>query len=90
MIAIVLRNLISNAIKISITDYGVGISEEDIPKLFKLDKNVSTSDTDGEQGSGMGLILCNAIVKKHNGEISVQGKEGRGSTFTIRIPQYKI
>jgi len=107
MIAIVLRNLISNAIKfstvggkilvtalleidqikISITDYGVGISEDIIPKLFRLDENVSTVGTNGEQGSGMGLILCNDIVKKHNGEISVRSKEGRGSTFTIQIPQ---
>ena len=107
MIAIVLRNLISNAIKfstvggkilvaalleidqikISIIDYGVGISEDIIPKLFRLDENVSTVGTNGEQGSGMGLILCNDIVKKHNGEIAVRSKEGRGSTFTIQIPQ---
>ena len=107
MIAIVLRNLISNAIKfstvggkilvtalleidqikISIIDYGVGISEDIIPKLFRLDESVSTVGTNGEQGSGMGLILCNDIVKKHNGEISVRSKEGRGSTFTIQIPQ---
>jgi len=108
MIAIVLRNIISNAIKfstvggkilvsadlemgnikITITDYGVGISEDIIPKLFKLDENITTIGTDGEQGSGMGLILCNDILKKHNGEISVQSKEGRGSTFTIIIPQH--
>jgi signal transduction histidine kinase len=107
MISIVLRNLISNAIKfstvggkilvnarldgdhinISITDNGIGISEEFIPKLFRLDENVSTIGTDGEQGSGMGLILCSDILKKHNGEISVQSKEGKGSTFTIRVPQ---
>ena len=107
MIAIVLRNLISNAmkfstvggkilvtalleidqIKISIIDYGVGISDDIIPKLFRLDENISTVGTNGEQGSGMGLILCNDIVKKHNGEISVRSKEGRGSTFTIQIPQ---
>lgn len=109
MISIVLRNLVSNAIKfstvggkilvsaildgdhikISVTDYGVGISEEILPKLFRLGDNVSTVGTDGEQGSGMGLILCNEIMKKHNGEISVQSKEGRGSTFTVQIPQYK-
>jgi signal transduction histidine kinase len=107
MIAIVLRNLISNAIKfstvggkilvtaqleidhikISTTDNGVGIPEDIIPKLFRLDESVSTVGTDGEQGSGMGLILCNDIVKKHNGEITVRSKEGRGSTFTIQIPQ---
>lgn len=108
MIAIVLRNLISNAIKfstvggkividshlegdyikISVMDNGVGISDDIIPKLFKLDENITTIGTDGEQGSGMGLILCNDILKKHKGEISVQSKEGRGSTFTIIISQH--
>jgi signal transduction histidine kinase len=108
MISIVIRNLISNAvkfstvggkiivtaildgnrIKISISDKGIGISEENIPKLFKIDENITTIGTDGERGSGMGLILCNDILKKLNGEISVLSKEGRGSTFTVIIPQY--
>ncbi|MBK7631580.1 MAG: hypothetical protein IPJ23_12935 [Ignavibacteriales bacterium] len=107
MISIVLRNLLTNAIKfspvgswikiksennneelkISVVDNGVGISEEHIHKLFNLDENFSTIGTDGEQGTGMGLILCNDIIKKHDGKISVQSKEGRGSTFTIVIPK---
>lgn len=110
MVSIVLRNIISNAIKfstvggkilvntqldgnnlnISITDNGIGISEEIISKLFKLDENVSTKGTDGEQGSGMGLILCFDILKKHNGEIFVKSKEGKGTTLTLRIPQNSI
>lgn len=107
MILIVLRNLVSNAIKfsplgskinliavkennqlkISVIDNGVGISEEYIPKLFKLEEIITTIGTDGEQGTGMGLIICNDIIKKFNGEISVYSKEGKGSTFTIQIPQ---
>jgi signal transduction histidine kinase len=106
MISIVLRNLISNAIKfspvgsrikinactenselkISVIDEGVGIPEEYIPKLFKLDENISTVGTDGELGSGMGLILCNDIMKKHNGKITIHSKEGRGSTFIVTLP----
>jgi len=106
MISIVLRNLISNAIKfspvgsrikinagkennelkISIIDKGVGIPEEYIPKLFKLDENISTVGTDGELGSGMGLILCNDLLKKHNGKITIQSKEGKGSTFIVTLP----
>jgi signal transduction histidine kinase len=105
MISIVLRNLISNAIKfspvgsrikinagkennelkISVVDEGVGIPEEYIPKLFKLDENISTVGTDGEIGSGMGLILCSDILKKHHGKITVQSKEGRGSTFIVTL-----
>lgn len=104
-ISIVLRNLISNAIKfspvgskvsvladkqndelnISVVDEGVGISENYINKLFKIDEIVSSIGTDGELGSGMGLILCNDILKKHNGKISVLSKEGKGSTFMITI-----
>jgi two-component system sensor histidine kinase/response regulator len=105
-ISIVLRNLISNAIKfspvgskitltaitendelkISVIDYGIGMSEDYINKLFKLDEIVSSIGTDGELGSGMGLILSNDILKKHNGKITVQSKEGKGSTFTIALP----
>ena len=106
MITIVLRNLISNAIKfapigskimviadiqndelkVSVIDEGVGISEKSLAKLFKLNETISTIGTDGESGTGMGLILCNDIMKKHNGKITVQSKEGRGSTFTIQLP----
>lgn len=104
-ISIVLRNLISNAIKfspvgskviisaneqndelkISVIDEGVGMSEDYINKLFKLDEIVSSIGTDGELGSGMGLILCSDILKRHNGKITVQSKEGKGSTFMITI-----
>lgn len=106
-ISIVLRNLISNAIKfsqvgskvsiygdelkddliIAVVDEGVGISEEYINKLFKLDEIISSIGTDGELGSGMGLILCSDILKKHNGKIIVESKEGKGSTFTITLPK---
>jgi signal transduction histidine kinase len=104
-ISIVLRNLISNAIKfspigckikvtaqkrsneleVSVIDEGIGITPENLSKLFRVDENISTQGTDGELGSGMGLILCNDIIKKHNGSISVKSKEGRGSTFTITL-----
>jgi len=106
MISILLRNLISNAIKFSpvgskimviadiqndelkllVIDEGVGISEKSLAKLFKLDETISTIGTDGETGTGMGLILCNDILKKHKGKISVQSKEGKGATFEIQIP----
>lgn len=71
---------------ISIKDYGVGIDKDSMEKLFKVDHIISTSGTGGEQGSGMGLILCNDIIKKHNGSIIVRSEEGSGSTFTIQLP----
>lgn len=71
---------------IKVKDNGVGISDEYKSKLFKLDEIISTAGTDGEQGTGMGLILCNDIIKKHNGIIGVESKEGKGTIFTVLLP----
>ena len=80
----------NSELKISVIDNGIGMSDESINKLFNLDENISTIGTDGELGSGMGLILSKDILKKHNGNISVQSKEGKGSTFIIKIPSKNI
>lgn len=71
---------------IKVKDNGVGLSDEYKSKLFKLDEIISTAGTDGEQGTGMGLILCNDIIKKHNGIIGVESKEGKGTIFTVLLP----
>ena len=75
--------IINEQLIIKVKDNGIGISDEYKSKLFKLDEIVSTSGTDGEQGTGMGLILSNDIIKKHNGSITVESKEGKGTTFTV-------
>ena len=80
--------------EISVMDNGVGISPDNIEKLFRIDIHHSTSGTSEEQGSGLGLILCSEFVEKHNGEIWVEseiknlpdGKAG-GSTFKFTIPK---
>jgi len=72
---------------IQITDNGQGISEKRIDNLFKIGKNKSTRGTQGENGSGFGLILCEEFVQRMDGEISVKSKIGEGSTFTVRLPK---
>ena len=79
-------DIINDQLVIKFKDNGIGISDEYKSKLFKLDEIVSTSGTDGEQGTGMGLILCNDIIRKHNGNIAVESKEGKGTTFTVILP----
>lgn len=79
--------VVNQQLVISVKDEGIGISEVNLAKLFRIDENVSTPGIDGEIGSGMGLILCNDIIKKHNGSISVESKEGKGTTFVISIPK---
>lgn len=71
---------------ISVIDYGVGIKNSDLSKLFKLDEQLTTKGTAGEEGTGLGLVLCKEMVAKHNGEIFAESEIGKGSTFTFTMP----
>jgi signal transduction histidine kinase len=71
----------------SVMDNGVGISPENINKLFRIDVHHSTSGTSDEQGSGLGLILCREFVEKHNGKIWVESEINTGSTFKFTVPK---
>ncbi|MDM8536769.1 hybrid sensor histidine kinase/response regulator [Desulfobacterales bacterium HSG17] len=75
-----------NFFKISISDTGVGINEEDQEKLFRLDEHFTTYGTANEKGSGLGLLLCKEFIEKNNGEIWVNSKQGSGSIFTFLLP----
>ncbi len=74
-------------VKISVTDTGIGMTEEDQKKLYKLDEFHTTTGTQGESGTGLGLIVCREFVRKHGGEIAVKSKPGEGSTFSFDLPQ---
>lgn len=74
---------------ISITDNGIGMSQDVVDKLFKVEHSVSTPGTNDELGTGLGLILCKELVDKHNGTIQVESTLGKGSCFTISLPMAK-
>jgi len=71
---------------ISVTDNGIGISEENIKKLLKIDKKYIETNVNGEKGTGLGLILCKEFVEKHNGKIWIESQEGKGSKFIFTLP----
>jgi signal transduction histidine kinase len=73
---------------ITVTDRGVGISEEDLPFIFG-DFYVGNVSTEGERGSGIGLAITKRIIEAHDGSISVDSALGKGSTFVIRLPLLK-
>jgi two-component system, sensor histidine kinase and response regulator len=107
MLDVVMRNLISNALKfthahgrvevtaspanrflaVSVSDTGVGISQEVLPKLFRIDEKYRDLGTAGEIGTGLGLILCKELVEKSGGKIWVRSELGKGSTFSFTLPQ---
>jgi len=73
-------------IEITIADTGVGIPEENLNKLFRIDTKITTIGTAKENGSGLGLLLCKEFIEKHNGKIWVESIVGKGSKFTFIIP----
>jgi signal transduction histidine kinase len=75
-----------NTVVISISDTGVGISAEDMEKLFKIEVNHTTVGTQRETGNGLGLILCKEFIEKQGGTIKVESEEGKGSRFSISLP----
>jgi signal transduction histidine kinase len=73
-------------IEIAISDTGIGISKDELPKLFtKFHRGTSTLTYDFE-GTGIGLYASKMMLEKHGGTISAASEEGKGSTFTLRLP----
>lgn len=66
-------------------DNGVGMSQDAIDKLFRIDENISTPGTNQEKGTGLGLILCKEFIEKNGGIISVKSKIGKGTEFKISL-----
>lgn len=76
-----------NSISVIIQDSGVGIYKSDLEKFWGVETHYSTKGTDGEGGSGLGLILCKDFVEKHGGKISVESEVNIGSKFTFTLPK---
>ncbi len=81
-----------NEINFSISDNGVGIRQEDIDKLFRVDVSFSTRGTMDERGTGLGLVLCNEITHIHGGKMKVQSEIGKGTriSFTLNKNNHSI
>ena len=73
-------------IRVSVKDDGVGMAPEIMSNIFDISTNTTTAGTDNETGTGLGLILCNEFILKHNGKISIKSTQGVGSEFLFTLP----
>jgi signal transduction histidine kinase len=76
----------TSGVKVEVRDFGTGISSEIIGRILHSDKRITLPGTEGETGTGLGLILCREFVERHGGIIHAESIEGEGSTFIFTIP----
>jgi len=70
----------------SVSDTGVGMSQDYAAKLFLIDEKTTTEGTNGENGTGLGLPLCKEMIELNGGNLWVTTSEGEGSTFSFTLP----
>jgi len=77
---------VASAIRIAVTDTGIGIKAEDLNKLFQPFRQLDTGLTRQHEGTGLGLAICKRLVERLGGTISVTSQWGAGSTFQFTLP----
>ena len=75
-----------NTITITVKDTGIGISRDELKKIFTKFYQAYTGEDRKNEGTGLGLFICKEIVKKHNGTIRAESTVGKGSAFIIELP----
>jgi signal transduction histidine kinase len=73
-------------VRVSVSDTGIGVPTEDLPRLFDKYEQASTRAPRSERGTGLGLYITRQLVELHGGEITVESEVGKGSTFSFTIP----
>jgi signal transduction histidine kinase len=77
-----------DTVSIIVDDNGIGISQEDLPNLFKRFYRADTARSRGEiEGYGLGLSIAKGFIERHNGTIRVESQVGKGTRFTITLPR---
>jgi signal transduction histidine kinase len=76
----------NNHIEVIVSDNGMGMSKENLSRLFRLEEKFQTRGTAKEAGTGLGLILCKEFIEKNDGKIWVESEENVGSQFHFTLP----
>jgi len=80
--------MVNNQILLSVIDTGIGINSEDFDKVFEKFQRIESPTPLQAKGTGLGLSISSSIMEMHNGKIWVESELGKGSKFTISLPEY--
>ncbi|MBW3542453.1 MAG: sensor histidine kinase [Planctomycetes bacterium] len=80
-------NSTANTAEIAVRDSGSGIPADKLPKIFEPFFSTKQADRQGQGGTGLGLSVCREIIEAHKGRIRVESAPGRGTTFTLKLPE---
>jgi PAS domain S-box-containing protein len=80
------NNTLEQMVQISVSDNGIGMQKSVIDKLFKIGERIGSVGTEGEDSTGLGLLLCKEFVEKNRGKVWAESEEGKGSTFYFTLP----
>jgi len=85
---VVSLNRVDGLAEIKVKDQGIGISDENIERIFERFYRVDPARSRATGGTGLGLSIVKHIITNHGGDITVWSAQGEGSTFTMRLPEY--
>lgn len=77
-------------VELAVVDDGVGMGENVLEKIFKLNKHFTNNGTENEIGSGLGLVITKDLITRHGGKIRVESKKGTGTSFFFTLPKENI
>lgn len=77
-----------NMLQCAVIDTGMGVSKDDLPKIFSKFQQFGRTEGGGDRGTGLGLSIARGLVEMHHGEIRVESELGKGSKFIFTLPKY--
>ena len=81
---------VTGELVVTVTDTGIGLAPEDIPRAMAPFSQVASPVAEGEQGTGLGLSIVKAVVELHDGIFELESAVGRGTTATMRFPASRV
>ena len=85
-IVVSLSRMDGDRVRVAVTDTGIGIAPEDLPRLARPFEQVEGQHSKTTQGTGLGLALSKSLIELHGGRLDIQSEPGRGTTVSFDVP----